>query len=1101
MKIYANKKEIEFFDIDIYIHDTNIILNKINNDDLTNFSIFLNEEGEYKFDVYSKKTKEMFQIKQIVKVYNNYTSLFQFEKELTDCNYYNLQFNLTNIGIENKSISLINILLNNELYGMLPYKNNKRSFLLSKTVGNYSLIITEKNDINNFLYKKDFKLTDINLPQYQFYPNYTIVFSDLYCDISKSSFTNIMLEYRNKGITIEEKEVNCINGIYNNNLNTLNCTMENSIYSTFGIHYLTINKFPIDKSIFLSNNIKNIKFEFENKNSIYVIKDPNKSFYMDKIEKIKVLLDNKIEYYTHDNFTINEYEIILNTEEYEVNIIYIKIEQEEWETDTSNEDLYNKIDNEIFNEYLYSLNTKFCLLDYDNKKNCIIILEFEDYNNSKKYKDSFNNLKCEDPNDKYLSCSINNKELNESGEFQITINNYSSKINKIKYGSYQIEGEKCQTIYNNSTDIIISIDFIEDCSIELYYKNNLIENAIKMGIIKNNELLNIGNTTNFIIKPNNNIKDDIFKFILKCKNEEPFSYEFHTGIKFYNYIIDSANFEISFVENENIILFLNLILNSNRLNTIYLQKETSIYYAKHIYYPPIYKFYRIDFYIIIKKNEKYELFYKDKCSKSIPTGIIISCIEFKIKRKYYVINNNFNNTYYKGYIENGKESLILYNYILGEEKEELNEIGNGIYEFTINKIGKNYFSFKNYLNEAQEHRIEDYVNIYENYTDFLYFDNQIPSSYYIFNNKKFDYEFKLNTNIIDISIDNLKLVLFDPNIDNCNNNLCFYNFTSLLNGKFKLDTNFQEKLTSGNDYKLLIIEGDDLYTPIYSFNISLIDIKLTSPNLICIYNNAPYINFYIYKSSSKLDLNLNLTFDNGNEKKNINCTEQSLYNETNNIYRCYLPNDFINFEAGNYQLFINDVLITERIFISKSIEEADFKINIPEKLYVGINTFEVSSDNFLIQEISVYSNIDYNNPSTQKRLSGKVLLFGDYKRSKIILSFELEENTKVYIYKIERSKLEYDNDSSVTYQIISNEQSSILLEVNVFELNFIFDKIYIILNSGIEFNYNSSFKEINISPINNSHNSSLENLDYIYLKSINNTLILDTKLDKIENKF
>ena len=136
-------------------------------------------------------------------------------------------------------------------------------------------------------------------------------------------------------------------------------------------------------------------------------------------------------------------------------------------------------------------------------------------------------------------------------------------------------------------------------------------------------------------------------------------------------------------------------------------------------------------------------------------------------------------------------------------------------------------------------------------------------------------------------------------------------------------------------------------------------------------------------------------------KKNINCTEQSLYNETNNIYRCYLPNNFLNFEAGNYQLFINDVLITERIFISKSIEEADFKINIPEKLYVGINTFEVSSDNFLIQEIySIYSNIDYNNLFSQKKLSGKVLLFVDYKRSKIILSFELEENTKIYIYKI-----------------------------------------------------------------------------------------------------
>jgi hypothetical protein len=154
---------------------------------------------------------------------------------------------------------------------------------------------------------------------------------------------------------------------------------------------------------------------------------------MNGIEKIKVLLNNDVVYYTSENFTINNYEITFNTGTYNIQLIDLKIYQEEWETDSSDENLYKINDLILFYDYLYKVNTNFILIDKDNEENeNPIELEFEDLNHSRHYKDSFINLECEEPIDKYLICIIN-EELTEPGEIRIKLGDFESKINKIKY--------------------------------------------------------------------------------------------------------------------------------------------------------------------------------------------------------------------------------------------------------------------------------------------------------------------------------------------------------------------------------------------------------------------------------------------------------------------------------------------------------------------------------------------------------------------------------------------------------------------------------------------------------------------------------------------
>ena len=1022
----------------------------------------------------------------MVKVYNSYTSLFIFNNELSDCNFYAFEMRIKNIGIEDTNVNNINILLNNQSLGEFPLINEEFLFSFIGNVGEHTFTITENNDLQTVLYQKKFKFTDINYPLYPFYPYFIINLSGLYCDLSISQLKIDLQDENNV-----KKNVDCNNGNLDSNLNIIKCSIQDNFNQKFGYHNLIINDYFLN-TIYISKNLNDVEFQFTNNYFSFSIIDQSKSFYMNAIEKIKVLLNNDIVYYTSENFTINNYEITFNTGTYKIDVIYIKIYQEEWETDSLDENLYKINDLILFYDYLYKVNTNFILIDKDNKEKeeYPIELEFEDLNHSRHYKDSFINLECEEPINEYLICIIT-EELTEPGEIRIKLGDFESNINTIKYVFYEIIGEKCQTIIGSNEVITVNFNISKKCSIEFRDGDHSLSSISQS---EENEIV----MTSFVIQNHTEGYND-FEFLYDCKNEdeddERLSTRNNLGITFYNIFKFIESKEKAFVEKD--IPELNIIYDSNEdiskfaFTYFYLTKNNSNlnFTSNNFQFKENYIL-NIKFDFNMEKNENYYLSYIDNCKKEITTDIIISCIEFKSKRKYYIINNKINdiNDNY-GIIQGRIENLIVFKYIVNQNyNETLIEIGNGDYKFAINEKGTYYFNFKNYHDEEQFHNIETEVTVYNKFNDIINIESDIHSSYYLFDSDQtyFNYEVKFSVKE-DIVIDNFTLIL---KREECISNAC-YHYLNLSDGLISYEGNI-----IAGQYQLLIIEGDDVYTPIYGVDVTFIDIKLESPNEKFIYNNAPYINF---RMSYFVNIDFDLSFELNNINHTITCLDISYYE--NEIFKCYLDSSFQNFDAGYYKLYVNDFLISDNIFISKSIESASFNIIVPQSLFIGINKFEIYSNDFFLEELeSYYINTNYSNPLTEKKLFGEFIEDKDnYLNNKIVVTFNLEKNITTYIYKIQRRQIEYDNESSILYQIISNDESSIVLEVNVLDFYFIFDKLYIILNSGSELNYNSSFQKLNITPVKNG-DSKLDTLESVYLKSINNTE-LNYNLNKIDDSY
>ncbi len=500
---------------------------------------------------------------------------------------------------------------------------------------------------------------------------------------------------------------------------------------------------------------------------------------------------------------------------------------------------------------------------------------------------------------------------------------------------------------------------------------------------------------------------------------------------------------------------------------------------------------------LIREVGKYELNLL-LCGREEPLDLNVSIIEFSSNRSYYVINNNYNNDAISGLIEGGINGLYIEQYLNNISNSILKDNENGTYSYPIknrpnNYIGNHTFKFKNYKSSNTLHDIDITINVVEEVNEYFEIIGDVENSCYFVWNFLFNFQIEwINENI------NHKVILLGPN-KTCDNNSC-YSLIEELDGYYSIS---KDSLVDGNLYHILVTENGDTLVPLYSINFILSKITLTEPNIRFFYLNAPYIKLI---SNCSIDLKgeiLKFSRINDNNQISINCNSQTIYNNSDNTITCHFDNKISDDESGYYNLAYNDYIISDKIFLSKAIEDANFKISIPVELKEGINIINITSDNFFLENLKDYyiSTTPYDFIFLDYSITEvKDIDTHNNSNSKIYLIVNLNKNIIKYFWRINRNSMEYDNDYGIQYfQNISLEE----LKVNILSLQFSFDKVYIIEEAkDLCITEDDSYNNITITIISN-YDSDIENVENITVKYINEDLQESENdiLNKTNNKF
>ena len=263
------------FSSDIFDQNGNYLEKKYNSTtNILSYELILSSKGEYTFYYIDNETGINNQINDTVKVVTDYTDLFKFTKIPDECNFGYYEIFLENIGIKNEHFGRINT-KNRDFFHQFPTKFT--GIYPVETFISYDLLIVENKDYEQYLFKKHITFTNYKLPSYQFYPNLTLIFSEIYCDISLINEPIFLLNDKNKNYD-SIREIDCKNGLYDNNTNTINCTMNDKIYLKYGFYGLSLNDSNKDtffnhSLIYISKTIYDSNFNYNIQNQNLIIND------------------------------------------------------------------------------------------------------------------------------------------------------------------------------------------------------------------------------------------------------------------------------------------------------------------------------------------------------------------------------------------------------------------------------------------------------------------------------------------------------------------------------------------------------------------------------------------------------------------------------------------------------------------------------------------------------------------------------------------------------------------------------------------------------------------------------------------------------------
>ena len=1094
------------FSSDIFDQNGNYLEKKYNSTtNILSYELILSSKGEYTFYYIDNETGINNQINDTVKVVTDYTDLFKFTKIPDECNFGYYEIFLENIGIKNEHFGRINT-KNRDFFHQFPTKFT--GIYPVETFISYDLLIVENKDYEQYLFKKHITFTNYKLPSYQFYPNFTLTLSEIYCDISLMKDNIFLLNEKNKNYNSIRK-IDCSNGLYDTNKNSINCRMNNEIYSKNGFYRLSLNDSNKDKFffeqgsnslIYISKSINESSFNYKIQNQQLIINDSY--FYLPVIERIKVLFkDEEIITYTSDDFYIDmDYipyiEIDLPQDKIFEDIIYIKRYNEEWEKNETDKNLYKIFKEDYFYDYLFILKTPLVIIKYHNNSYTYksIKFEFDNINLAKEYQNQINNLKCEEPESNNLYCNFSNDiNLSNSGKIDIQVINNSNIKKKIYTSILRFEGQNCQILSNMNTDINITIEYPNDCNINLFYS------SIQF---------------NCIIDPDfyySEIQKQIC--ILNKEDFTPGKYEISVSSECNGRNYNSNIDEMIYLFNQYDILVEDYFLNNDNLYEIiiYFNNEFNVdleyfsqfylNYDKKITIPST-EFKLIEnnrinilFNLIDQPFGKYYLSYKTKCDNLIEPNITINTneMQFNFDKIYIILNSetlfNYNPSYKEikitpiinsdtkiedlegVYIKLESEYMLL-NRENNTFKYQIKDGGIGVYEFSYRYIGKEKYNIP--INQ-KVFVVYDFneLFIFSNINNCILNNNFQPI---IIKNENYEYSNLVNLSEINILLeDTLFSKLYELNYNG-------YSFE--LNNEIN---NFDSSTMKDRfNFLFIYLNNKDYYLWKYNidiYSIQTLNYKFYKDNIIIkgIYCNLKGLS--IQKIS-----NLTETYDLSCQK-NIENSDSITCSAGNLKFINNINNPFYLLYFGK-NITVNDSMNYIELNIYNSINDADFDLKIPEIILNDTNNIDINSNNFNLSEIDKIILHNLNIKETIECYKNNKLcdLINEDSLITITPKLNSEYNYNITIY---RKINEFDTSSSIIYKTLNKKigsrfefkiDKSVLLIVNNIK------GIITISTYGDEKNLieNIYYKITNISEFDDSKILKKENDKYI-LSDINET--------------
>ena len=992
----------------------------------------MNTIGEYNFYYIDNETGFNIQINESVKVVNDYTNLFKFTKIPNECNFGYYDILIENIGIKNEHYGRINT-KNKDNFHQFPSKFT--AIYPVETYISFDLLVVENKDIEQYLFKKHITLTNYKLPSYQFYPNLTLIFSEIYCDISLINEPIFLLNDKNKNYD-SIREIDCKNGLYDNNTNTINCTMNDKIYLKYGFYGLSLNDSNKDtffnhSLIYISKTIYDSNFNYKIQNQQLIINDSY--FYLPVIERIKILFENEeIITYSTDDFIIDiDYfqNIQINLPEDKIfkDIIYIKRYNEKWENDETDINLYKIFKEENFYNYLFILRTPLVIIKIhkDHRNIQVIQFEFDNIKLAKEYQNKINNLTCEEPENNTLYCLFSNDiNLLEAGKMEIQIIN-NTKIKKTIYISIlKFEGKTCQILSNMNTDINFTIEYPKECNIELYYSTTNQFNCILDSYYSSIEKKICSFEKNYF----SHGKYEISAFS-ECYGNSVFNID----EKIYLFNKYDILLEDYFLNNENLY---EIIINFPYESSIDLEYFSQFYLKyDNIINIPSKEFKLIEnnritilFNLIDQPFGNYYLYYETKCGDFIEPYIEINIneIQFNFDKIYIFLNSeklfNYNPNYkeikispiinadtkieeLEGVYLKIESEYMLLNRENNIFKYQIKDDGIGVYEFYYRYIGKENYNIP----------IKQKVFVVNDFNELFIFSNInnciLNKFYQPIIKKNENYEYSNLVNLSDINIllkDNLNSEIYE---------LSYNGYSFELNNEI----NDFDSSTMNNRFDFLFIYLNNYDYYLWKYNIDIYSIKNLNhkyykDNIIIkgVYCNLKGLSIQKQSNLKELyDLSCQKNLDNS-DSIICNAGNLKLINSMNDLF-------YLLYLGKNITLNYTDY--TE-LNIYNNINDADFDLKTPDIIVDNeINNIEINSNNFnlseidkiILQNININETIEcyYNNPLCQ------LINYDSYIIIKPYLNNEYVYNIKIY-----RKINEFDTSLSITNKSLNKKIGS-----------------------------------------------------------------------------
>lgn len=448
--VYHNKEIITY--ITISEDNISLLMNKDSNSDYKEihrneknpklFVLTLYEPGEYHFR-YIQNGNEI-ELIQKIKVYKNFEDFINIKtRNNRNCFYLkeNLEYEIEDN--DNNDLSNINLWLyqeNNEITNseevLIQFSKVSNKYILNTnslelSIGTYNLLITQGNDIEEYLSKSNLIYFTEIIPKSYFYAYSKKLYLTTSCNIL---YIDLILKNEDKSTNIQCNE----NSIYNKTNKQFLCEFTNNI--SVGYYDFFYDSIQLGENILSSDNINNIIYSIDTSVIIYLGYNQiiiNSSGFFDNynIEKIIIIVNGEKkelfiieDYYEKEDFlslslNINKYDEIILSQ------IMRKLEDYEIDNPPSEEEL----------SFFFPLNTKLFVQSAFDKFKVNPEYVFIYYNQSDKYMKKYSlysdfELIFDESNEKDINYYKNYFCPNNSNrQFYCDLNNSSGNIIKAKF--------------------------------------------------------------------------------------------------------------------------------------------------------------------------------------------------------------------------------------------------------------------------------------------------------------------------------------------------------------------------------------------------------------------------------------------------------------------------------------------------------------------------------------------------------------------------------------------------------------------------------------------------------------------------------------------